>query len=363
MSHCEGSFRALFLYDVADEIRLEELRRLVGAGPPGREPGFKLAAPDYVRFERPPVEVPSDPVRLAGGECFETRIKYFDYGVISVHFETPFRGGWEDVVALSSRWIEAPELENRALEAARWHIERVRPAIGKPYSDWLDEAYYVIHLAEAHDDDGRVLSASDLLFRHGRTLAQIVRGEVAPLSEAEQREVLQSSMSFYPSDLLVVGWLAALIYDTPEGAAPTLQLLEYANSQLLEYRRYDELLSEILTRAYDALERRRGFLARWRLAREAERLNALRLELTELTERTDNAIKFLSDMFYARAYQLAAAKVGVNDYRRLVEAKLRTAGELYQFMINEFHHARAFVLELMIVIILLIDLYYLFRGK
>ena len=32
----------------------------------------------------------------------------------------------------------------------------------------------------------------------------------------------------------------------------------------------------------------------------------------EVTERTDNAIKFLSDMFYARAYRLAAAKIGAN---------------------------------------------------
>jgi hypothetical protein len=47
-------------------------------------------------------------------------------------------------------------------------------------------------------------------------------------------------------------------------------------------------------------------------------------DVTELTERTDNAIKFLSDMFYARAYRMAAARVGVTDYRNLVERKLRS---------------------------------------
>ena len=63
----------------------------------------------------------------------------------------------------------------------------------------------------------------------------------------------------------------------------------------------------------------------WRMARQAERLNAMRLDIIELTERTDNAIKFLSDMYYARAYRMASSRVGVADYRNLVEQKLRIA--------------------------------------
>ncbi|PYV29007.1 MAG: hypothetical protein DMG24_00385, partial [Acidobacteria bacterium] len=73
--------------------------------------------------------------------------------------------------------------------------------------------------------------------------------------------------------------------------------------------------------------------------------------------------KFLSDMFCARLYRLAAAKVGVPDYRNLVEQKLRTAGQLYEFMVQGFHQARAFVLELAVVVILIIELVMLFRGK
>ena len=65
-------------------------------------------------------------------------------------------------------------------------------------------------------------------------------------------------------------------------------------------------------------------------------------------------------MFYARAYRIAARRVGVPDYRDLVEEKLRTAGELYEFMTNEFHQSRAFILELMVVAILVIELFHLF---
>ncbi len=108
---------------------------------------------------------------------------------------------------------------------------------------------------------------------------------------------------------------------------------------------------------------RGGLFSRWRLARDAEHLNRLRLDVTELTERADNAIKFLSDMFYARAYRLAAGKVGAGDYRSLVDQKLRTAGDLYEFMVNEFREARGFILELLVIVILIIELIPIFRGK
>jgi hypothetical protein len=67
--------------------------------------------------------------------------------------------------------------------------------------------------------------------------------------------------------------------------------------------------------------------------------------------------------FYTRAYRLAARKISVTDYRELVDGKLRTAGDLYESMVEEFHQTRTFVLELMVVAILIIELAFLFRGK
>src|SRR5438067_363552 len=87
--------------------------------------------------------------------------------------------------------------------------------------------------------------------------------------------------------------------------------------------------SQRVERAYDSLDHPRGLFSSWKLAAEAKRFNGLRLEITELTERTDNAIKFLSDMFYARVYQLASSKIGVNDYRHIVDDKQRIARQVY----------------------------------
>jgi hypothetical protein len=99
------------------------------------------------------------------------------------------------------------------------------------------------------------------------------------------------------------------------------------------------------------------------MARSASALYSRLLEVMELTEHADNAIKFLSDMFSARLYRLAAAKVGVPDYKSLTQEKIRTAEDLYRFLIDEFHQSRTFWLEVLVVLILLFELAYLFKGK
>ena len=292
-----------------------------------------------------------------------TRIIPIALSVISVELRLDFEAGWDDLVRLSSRLLAEPEFDKRTSEMVRGCLERVRGALIDPYKNWLDEDYYIIQVKEALDDQGQPLIATAMLAERGRQIAQIVRGDASPLAQSEQNEALQAALSYYPSDLLVAGWVAAFVYDTPEGAAPTIQLLEYANTQLLEFRHYDEVLTRVLNNVYRRLGLRGRFLRRWKMAGEAERLNAMRLDIRELTERTDNSIKFLSDMFYARAYRMAANRVGVPDYRNLVDQKLRIAGELYEVMVNEFHQARAFVLEAMVVAILVIELIHLFAWR
>ena len=354
MPPLKGSLWALMLYDVSEEIRLNEVREVLGASRPAREPGFRGPSPEYVRFEQPPV------IHRVDETCV---VKFYEYGVLSVALEIPFESGWSELLQLSGRTIASPDIEKKTLDIAKRQVERVHAALVKPYDNWTTEDYYAVHLREAQGTDGQPQPAQQLMSERGGEIAQIVRGESTPVSGNERSEVLRDWVSYYPNDLLVVAWMAAFIYDTPEGAAPVLQLLEYANSQLIEFRYFDDVLTKVLAGVYPRLGRGHKLWGRWRLARDAERLNRIRLDVTELTERVDNSIKFLSDMFYARAYRLAARKIGVNDYRDLVDEKLRIAADLYRSMVDEFHQARAFVLELMVVAILIIELVYLFQGK
>ena len=348
-----GSAVGLFLFDVCEEMRLDELRSILGARRLGE--GLKHAAAEQLFFERPPVV---EDAQLGGHPDSQVRIKYYDYGVVSVLFEFPFAGEWPDLIALSCRWISETDLQSRAEAIIKEKFQRMRPALIKPYETWLSEDYFIFFMREISGNP----SAAQLLTSCGQQIAQVVRGENSVLSDDERSEVLQSAMSYYPNDVAVLGWNAAFVYDSLSGSETTMQLLEYANSQLLEFRYYDNLLTRELAGVYDSLEKKSLF-GRWRLPQEASRLQTVLLDVTELTERADNAIKFLSDMFSARLYRLAANKIGVHDYKSLAKEKLRTAEDLYRFLIDQFHQSRTFVLESIVVLILLIELVYVFHGK
>src|ERR1700727_694019 len=353
-----GTVFVLIQFDVCEEIQLARLSEIMSARTLS-QPSMKHPAPGYIRYQRPPVVEPIEPLVLESGERLHGEIKYYDYGVLSVVFQLPFAGDWETLVRLASRWVWDVDFSAHAARIVKQRLERAAPALVKPYKEWLSEDYFVFHVREI----AGVPTAIELLERHGPLVAQIVRGEGTRLAESESNEVLQSRISFYPNDLAVIGWNAAFLYDTPAGAETAIQLLEYANSQLLEFRHYDELLSRELESVYTSLERKKGMLSRWRMSRSATRLHSVLLEISELTERADNSIKFLSDMFAARFYRLAAAKVGVPDYKNLVTQKLDTAGDLFRFMVDQFNQRRAFLLEWAVVILLIIELIFLFRGK
>jgi hypothetical protein len=353
----QGSVLVLIQFDVCEEINLDALRDIFGAR--RQEASFKHPAPGYVRFERAPVVEPVEPLMLESGERLDVQIKYYDYGVLSVVFELPFSGDWDTLVRLASRWVWDTDFTSFAQKIVKQKIERARPALVKLYDSWLHEDYFVFHVRDIAGNP----SAAELLSTQGGRIAQIVRGENCPLSDGEQQEIMQSRISYYPNDLAVISWNGAFLYDSAAGAETVIQLLEYANSQLLEFRHYDELLTRELKSVYDFMDKGSGIWARWRTARRASRLHTVLLDVDELTERADNAIKFLSDMFSARLYKVAASKIGVTDYKNLVNQKVHTAEELYRFMVDQFHQSRAFVLELMVVIILIIDLIWLFKGR
>ena len=260
--------------------------------------------------------------------------------------------------------MDAPGVEPVVRNMARQRMDQIKSAVFRPTEDWLQETYLVIEIHEIPSADGNQLLADELVASHGGELVQLIRGEVLPLAHKSIEETLQASLSYYPSDLVIVGPHGAVVYDGPEDAAAVTQILEYAKMQLLEFRYYDRFMTRVLAEFYTAIDRKRNVLiSRWTLPGETQRFNTIRMDVMDLTERIDNAIKFVSDIYYARVYRLAATRMGVEDYRKLVEEKLQTFGELYDSMMDQFNETRSFVLEVLVTILAVLDVIFLFRGR
>jgi hypothetical protein len=291
-------------------------------------------------------------------------VKYYNFGAIVIQVEVPFECDWSALVEQSSKWMDAAGIEPAVRELARRRLKEIKTAVNRPTEDLLQETYLVIEIHEIDGGPGEHPTADELIAARGQELVQLIRGETAPLAPKAIQESLQAGLSYYPSDLVLVGSHGAVVYDGPEDAEAVAQILEYARMQLLEFRYYDQFLTRVLAQFYTSLEQKRNaLLSRWSLPRDAQRFNTIRLDVMDLTERIDNAIKFVSDIYYARVYRLAANSMGVEDYRKLVDERLHTLGELYDSMVDQFNETRSFVLEMLITILAVLDVIFLFRGR
>src|SRR5215472_2503635 len=202
----QGYFRILNFFDVAEAVEMERLRPLLGPAAVSHPPSFVHRTPEYAQAQNVPILELVDPVTLATGETLAARIKYYWFGVVSVELATPFECDFDSLCPEPYRWMNAPEVENAAEDLLRARLERLKQALIKPSPKWLDEDYLVVDVQSARYSDGRPVPATEMLQSYADQIAQVVRGEVEPLSAGERDEVIRAALSYSPSDLIVVGW-------------------------------------------------------------------------------------------------------------------------------------------------------------
>jgi len=349
-----------YLFDVAETIDLSAVPGLIGGPATAARLAPKPATPAYVQYEKPPLSFDGDAVGVGELDGFRVRVRVYDYGVISLALSRDFAGSWAELVGVGQNLIESPELEQRAEEACRTIADRLRRALKGYRRAWLDEDYLVYVINELEHP----VSADELVMARGEEMATMLRGERLPLSDQEKTTILRHRISYLVDDLVVPTWNAALVYDTPGGAQAALEILEFANSQLLEFRYYDELLDRELASIYARLQRPR-WLESWigaRYAGAARQVHALFIDVNELTDRTENALKFIGDIYAARLFALVADRLGLNRWKGNVQEKLETLDDIYRFAVEQSSMARGQFLELTVVVILILELVLIMMG-
>jgi hypothetical protein len=351
---------AFYLFDVAEQIDLAALRSALGGDAAQAPLTRKASAPSYLQYAVPPVVVEGEALGIGGIDGFHVRVKFFDYGVLSFALTRQTGGAWSDLPALSQEYVENEVLEQQVERICRTLVTRFAPAMQGSRPTVLTEDYLVV----AVTDLGERITGDVLVRQRGAEIASIVRGERQPLSQQEQDEVLRNRLSYLADDLVVPTWNAAFIYDTEAGAQAALEIVEFANSQLLQFRYYDELLDVALGRIYAQLQEHHWWdsLAGRRYLRAAHQLHALFIDVNELTDRTQNALKMVGDIYAARLFHLIAARLGLERWKASVEDKLKTLNDIYTFAVEQVAISRGHFLELTIILILVLELVLFFMG-
>jgi len=358
---CSGSIIAQRLFDVAYAIDLEKAEALWSLRSPTSSSRRRLSAAPVkaISFGVPPVVLTLDAVQVPSQQGFETATvtaRLYDFGVICISVRTAVTDcewteysrkleGIDQAIGYSS----STDLWANILDPL---VKWLTPALLKPSQSKLQEDYL---LAVVHQWN-EPITATDLLNRID--LVPLLSGYKRALSEGTRRDLMRHKFSYYEDDLVVLTWDRALIYE-PRGDSDVADILEVANAQLLEMRYYDELLDDELPRMYDLVEetRRAAYLAApGRFASLARRLYTLVAEVTELTEKVDNALQVTEDVYLARIYTSAIELFRVPNVSSAVDRKLSIVRDTYTALYDESSATRAQLLEITIVVLIAVEI-------
>jgi hypothetical protein len=345
----EGAFHAYFVYDVADTIDLAALGTVAGEGV-ARAP-LQLrreASSGFIEFQTQPVVARIPPT--ASG--IAVRAKIFDYGVVSIRLTLPFAGPWNAYAAFTRRLRnddELPVLAGQALDGVLLEIAHV---LDEPHPP-LVEDFFVFEV----ESFTAPVTGGELLGEYADALASLVLCEERRLTPAEGAETLRVNFAYFEDDLAVVQWDTAFVYDDRESAQATLDILEFANTQLVELRTYDKRLDDELDTIY-ALDPKRPTrrFGRKEAQGAADRLRYLIVDIAELTDRASNALKIIGDAYYARLYRGAAGRLGLKDWQKQIDSKVDTVNDIYRFFTDQAQAARSEFLEVVVILLIAIEI-------
>jgi hypothetical protein len=355
-----GSVHAFYLFDVAQAIDVGGLSRRLGPRARMARLDDKAAGPPPIAYVTPPVLCDGEVFGVPELDGFAVRVKFYDYGVISLLLSRPFDGRWSDLVALGQTLIESEPHERHATDACARIVDAVAAELSGRRRAFLSEDYLVFAVT-AHEP---ALSADEVIAQHGTEIAQLLRGERQLLSLGEKDEVLRHRLSYLADDLVVPAWNAAFIADNEAGALATMEVLEFANSQLLEFRYHDDLLDAELARIYADLQRPRWSrrLVGRRYRRAAREVQTLIIDVNELTDRVENAVKFVGDIYSARLFNNLAGRLGLDRWKGNVAEKLKTLDDINRFSVEQSGIWQANSLELAIAVICFVELWLLVES-
>ncbi len=344
----EATVHLAFAFDIGYEIDIDRARSMLPT-----ESGLlarRKRTPESIQYRPAPLRLTLDAsgMALPGGVVMarnpRAELTLFDFAAISLMVQFPIRATPAELLELAGNLADTGPLHSAArLVIAPW-IERLRPVVsGFELSNFTEE--YVIFQVEN--------APRDWLAANSGWIARLVRLESGELSPGEIREATRLGLSYTPDDLVVLDWAAGFVSD--RDCADTLQIIEFANVQLLEFRHIDDRLDDRLEAAYRLIHAERGRRRPigWRLHSGAVRsVRELEIEATSLFERADNNLKLIGDQYLSRIFDLARNRFHLGEWQQSIRRKLDVVGDVYDLLVQQAGGIRTEALEIIVIMLI-----------
>lgn len=310
-----------------------------------------------LEFTNPPVsfELPGFTISLFDREIEVSVIaKAYNFGALSIALTISVPEGTPlSLLEAVAKELDSEEtIDKRAKDYIVQLIQNLGSAVKDPElkEEFVED--YTVFMIERFN---KKLDAEELLKEYDPS--RLLLYETRELSEYTITETLKHRFSYYPDDLVIVHLDNAFVLE-PSGSSDIFDLLEFANAQILELRYYDNLLDKQLSWIYKELSKRRT-ASSFRLRdyeRLAKKITETLADLTEVTEKVDNALKVTEDVYYARIYRTAMMLFRSGDWQRSIKEKLGVVTNTAKMIYEEISTKRGHLLELGIIILIIAEI-------
>lgn len=282
----------------------------------------------------------------------EVIAKVWNFGTLSLCIHLPIIPGtsWTELVAFAKTLEKDIQIDQILRARAKDFQNEIRSAI-PILSDWqTNEDYITYFIQEFETPIVPITSITELVDVSALILAESENF----LSETMKKSTLENVYQYSKDDLVVVDWNSALVIE-PSGSFDVPLIIEFALSQLLEMRYYDDLLDQRLNTLYNAVVGRNKGLLSNKYSRLAEEAGQFYLEISEIVENVENSFKTVGDFYLANIFRATSRRFRFEDWQKSINEKLSNLAEVSKLLHSEVNEGRNQFMEIVIIVLIAIE--------
>ncbi len=338
------------IYDIEQEIHLDLLEQALARNYFTARASFLRVSPKSIMMENPPLLISMHPVTV---ECegiffeFNAIVKIYDIGAISLCFVYQDNAIPSSALEETAFILAGQECISDLFQAYLKNLSEIL----YPYiaSHSIDPGFYEDYTIYVTDTIDTTIDSAVLL-----------NSERVSLSSHMREEIEKNTLSYTCDDRVTFSWDAALLCN-PETPTDMIELIEFANVQVLELRYYDRLLTKQMAKMYDDIEQA-DKLPSFRRARQYHAIMAYLMELfadiSEITDKINNLIKVTEDIYYARVYAMVLKVVRISQWSDSVDRKIEVIYKNYSMLSDEVRIQHSNFLEWIVIILIAMELFF-----